>query len=75
MGATFTRKQVELLMGFRRQFIVFDEDEAGEENSEKLARLLAVLGGKPTIVTTGTSDVGDLKQSDADSLVADLLKK
>lgn len=73
-GANVTKKQVELLMRFRRLFIVFDEDEAGEENADKLARELVVLGTYCTIVTTGVRDVGDLKQEEADTLVQDLLK-
>lgn len=73
-GAVTTSEQVKRLSGFRRTFILFDADEAGEEGADKLSRLLAVLGSHPTIVSAGVADVGELTGKDARGLMDDLLK-
>lgn len=68
-GATVTSKQIESLSRYRRVFILFDEDEAGQEGGNKLAHTLAALGIKPTVLTVGIKDVAELKQSDANELM------
>lgn len=73
-GATVTSAQVKLLKRFRRVFILFDEDEAGAEGADRLARELVVLGTFCTIVTAGIRDVGELSDVDAKALKRELIK-
>lgn len=73
-GAAATSSQVKMLKRFRRVFILFDEDEAGAEGADRLARELVVLGTFCTIVTAGIRDVGELSNADAKALKRELIK-
>lgn len=73
-GAMATDQQVKILTRFRRLFILFDEDEAGQEGADKLSRRLAVLGSHCCIVTVGVKDVAELPDKDAAVLIREFIK-
>lgn len=73
-GATVTNKQIEALSKLRQVFILFDEDEAGQEGADKLSQTLAVLNTRPIIISIGVKDVADISQQEAKELMSDLLK-
>ncbi len=70
-GANVTDQQMLLLKQFRRTFILFDEDEAGEKGAHILAQRLSVLGVHPEIVTTGIKDTAELSDADATQLMGE----
>ena len=73
-GATVSDQQVKILTRFRRTFILFDEDEAGQEGADRLSRRLAVLGSHCCVVTAGVRDVAELSDGDAGELMRGLIK-
>jgi 5S rRNA maturation endonuclease (ribonuclease M5) len=73
-GATVTNVQVKLLKQFQRVFLLFDEDEAGQEGAKKVGKELAVFGMNTVLVTAGIEDVAELSSRDAAELMKELLK-
>jgi DNA primase len=71
-GATVTDNQVGILKQFKRVFLLFDEDEAGEEGANGLAHRLVVLGTNCMVVSAGIKDAAELSNEDAKELMNSL---
>ncbi len=76
-GAAFTWSQVLLLNRFKNVFIFFDSDQAGINQSKKLASILAGIDHTKHIeeISISEGDPGELSQIDADYLMKDLKLK
>lgn len=74
-GATVTSEQLRRLKRFSKVYLLFDEDEAGQEGAEKTARDLSVTGIKVFIIRVGVKDAADLSCADAAGVMKELLKK
>lgn len=73
-GALTSDAQVKLLISFKKIFILFDEDRAGQDGAAELAWKISVFGLLPIIITVGIKDVAELSNADARGLMKDLLK-
>lgn len=88
-GAKYTKSQFRLLYSrFKKIFILFDPDEAGETNSARLRDELRVMGRTPILLdviqekkkplkgedTDSELDSGKLSQDEADTLMKEVLR-
>jgi len=71
-GVVATDEQVKMLAKFQRRFVLFDEDEAGQEGADKLSWKLAVLGGETIILNTRVKDAAEISDEDAKQIMKEL---
>ena len=73
-GVEFTKSQLKLLaMKFKKIFILYDPDEAGEKKSNDMYVELSAMGKEAIVLSLpeGT-DSGDLPQKEADELIEEV---
>ena len=71
-GATTSTTQIQKLSRFKKVYILFDEDDAGEKGADILAHALVILGVQTEIINIGIKDCAELSQKDADDLIREL---
>ena len=72
-GTAFTSSQVGMIYrGFKRAFVLFDNEPAAQKAGNELGSMLATSGIDVEVLSLDEGDPGDMEQDEADSLVKDL---
>lgn len=73
LGTTVTEPQIRMLKEFRKVFVLFDNDEAGEDKAYKVAQKVSAMGTDVEVVNHGWDhDLGSASKDEVDWLKKEL---